>query len=153
MSLDQLVDITEAPRFRERVPCSCEARVVAVVLRAQQLARVREARLVLGDANLDLAQPPHPGERPAERTDGCIRGGTEVAQTLAERRARNGTVDEIGLERLALCAVARCLRTPHALSQDRFPLSSFHDASVPAWGRSRARSSRSSPTPSAGRAD
>jgi len=101
------------------------------VLVAQLVPALPEPRLVLVDGGLDRAKPPHPRQRPAEGAQRRVRAGTEVSQPPAERLPGDRALHQIGLECLALAAVARRLRLRHALPHDRLPLLPFHAASVP----------------------
>ncbi|TML24950.1 MAG: peptide deformylase [Actinobacteria bacterium] len=90
-----------------------------------------QTRFVVVDRDLDRAQPPHPRERAAERSERRVRAGPEVPQPPADRLAGHRAVQEVGLERLAFRAVPRCLGPRNALAHDRLPLSPIHAASVP----------------------
>lgn len=131
MALDQVVDLVEVPAFRTLAPLAGEALGVSAALRAQRLPGLGELRLVELDRDLDRAQAPHPRDRTAQCGELRAGIGTEVAEPPAKRRASKRILLEILLEGASLGAVARGLRTGHALSHDRFALTPFHAASVP----------------------
>jgi hypothetical protein len=81
---------------------------------------------VLGDLELNRAQPSHPGERSAERAQSCVGSRAEVPQASPERPACKWVLEEILLERFALAPVARRLGTVDSLPHDRFTLTAIH---------------------------
>jgi peptide deformylase len=131
VALDQLVDLVEVPLFGAVAPLAGEPLVVAAALLTKERPRLRELRLVELRRDLDRPEPPHPGERSAERGELRARVGTEVAQAPSEGRACEWIAREVFLECLPLAAVARRLRTADALPQNRLALTPFHPISVP----------------------
>ena len=84
---------------------------------------------------VDLAQPRHVRQRPAERGQVAARVRPEVAQPHGQLAAAKRAVAQVGLERLEVAAVARRLRQHDSLPHDPLPLAPPHAANGSASGR------------------
>src|SRR5262249_57556160 len=91
VSVDQVVDVSEAPRAGELSPCAGELGVVAV-FGPELVPLLAQACFMVLDPDLDRAQATHPREWPAERAERRVGPRAEVAQATPNRLTRHATL-------------------------------------------------------------
>src|SRR5206468_2190358 len=102
---DQIVHFVEVPALRGGPPRACKTLGAGAVLRTELVPCLRQLLLVQADCDLDRAQPPHPGERAAERRQLRVRVRPEVPESLPQRRTGERVPAEILRQRLTLAPV------------------------------------------------